>query len=142
MPDTPEIVRRAAEDGTAADDARALYRTEAPRRLEADERLAALLEQDEWLIAVRASAILDRREPRPGEPPRPGLGGQLSLTSRRLILAGRHVLSFELAEVQEIVLSGERLLVVMRNGVGLALDVDQPRLLRVQIAAARAAARS
>ena len=139
--DAAEIVRRAADDESAATAARARSRTEAPRRLEANERLAALLDRDEWLIAVRTSATLDRREPRPGEPARAGLGGELAVTSRRLIWAGRQVLTFELAEVEEIVLSGDRLLVVMRDGVGVALDVDQPRLLRVHIAAARAAAR-
>ena len=97
--------------------------------------------RDEWVIAVRTPAILDRRVQRPGEPAREGLGGQLAVTSRRLIWAGRQVLTFELAEVEEIVLSGDRLLVVMRDGVGVALDVDQPRLLRVEISAARAAAR-
>ena len=121
--------------------ARARYRIEGPPRLEPDERLATLVEHDEWVIAVRTPAILDRREQRPGEPARPGLGGQLAVTSRRLIWAGRQVLTFELAEVDEIVLSGDRLLVVMRDGVGVALDVDQPRLLRVEISAARAAAR-
>lgn len=139
--DAVEIVRRAAEDEVAATDARARYRTETPLRLEPDERLAALLDHDEWLIAVRTSAILDRRVPRPGEPAGAGLEGQLAVTSRRLILAGRHVLTFDLGEVEEIVLSGDRLLVVMRHGIGVALDVEQPRLLRVQIASARAVAR-
>ena len=125
----------------AATVARARYRTEGPPRLEPDERLAALVDPDEWVIAVRTPAILDRRVQRPGEPAREGLGGELAVTSRRLIWAGRQVLTFELAEVEEIVLSGDRLLVVMRDGVGVALDVDQPRLLRVEISAARAAAR-
>lgn len=139
--DATEIVRRAAEDETAATAARLRYRIEAPRRLEPDESLAPLVDHDEWLIAVRRSAILNRREPRPSEPPRAGLGGQLAVTSRRLIWAGRQVLTFELASIEEIILSGDRLLVVMRHGVGVALEVDQPRLLRVEIAAARAAAR-
>jgi hypothetical protein len=139
--DAAEIVRRATEDESAATDARARYRTEAPQKLEPDERIAALLDHDEWLIAIRTSALLERREPRPGEPLAAGLGGQLAVTSRRLILAGRHVLTFDLVEVEEITLSGDRLLVVMRDGIGVALDVEQPRLLRVQIAAARAAAR-
>lgn len=38
-------------------------------------------------------------------------------------------------------LSGEQLLLVMRGGQGAALSVAQPRLLRVEIAAARALAR-
>jgi hypothetical protein len=37
-------------------------------------------------------------------------------------------------------LAGERLLIVMRDGEGVSLGVAQPRLLRVEIAAARVAA--
>jgi hypothetical protein len=38
-------------------------------------------------------------------------------------------------------LSGERLLLVLRDGRGASIDVSQPRLLRVEIAAARASGR-
>ena len=142
MPDAAEIVRRAAEDESAAAAARARYRIEGAPRLVPDDGLAALLGNDEWLIAVRRSAFLDRRVPSRGESSWPGLRGQLAVTSRRLIfLAGRYVLAFDLVKVEQIVLSGERLLVAMPDGNGAALDVEQPRLLRVQIAAARAAAR-
>jgi hypothetical protein len=139
--DAAEIVRRATDDEAAASEARARYRTAAPGRLELDARTAAILDGDEWLIAERPSAILDRRAPRPGEYVGAGLAGQLLVTSRRLIFAGRQVVKIDLVKVEEIVLSGERLLVVMRDGVGFTLDVEQPRLLRVQISAARAGAR-
>lgn len=144
LPAVPEAERRlsrAAEDHAAATAARARYRTEAPPKLQADQRLARLLEQGEWLIAFRTSAVVDRRRPRGGDPKWSGMSGQLAVTSRRLILMGRHVLAFELADVQEIVLSGDRLLVIMNDGAGVAVDVDQPRLFRVEIAAARATAR-
>ena len=140
--DAAEIVRRAADDEAAATDARARFRAMGPPRLEPDARIAALLARDETLIAVRASAILERREPRPSEPTGSGVGGQLAVTSQRLILAGRHLLTFDLAEVEEIAMSGDRLLVVMRDGLGVTLSVEQPRLLRVEIAAARAASRT
>ena len=39
-------------------------------------------------------------------------------------------------------LSGHRLLLVLHGGAGIALDVASPRLLRVEIATARAAARA
>lgn len=140
--DAADIVRRAADDEAAATEARERYRTEAQPRLESDERLSKLLEPDEWLLAVRKTAILDRRAPREGETSRAGLGGQLAVTSRRLILAGRQVLTFDLGDIEDILLSGDRLMVTIRGGSGMVLDVEQPRLLRVEIAAARAAARN
>jgi hypothetical protein len=45
------------------------------------------------------------------------------------------VLSVSLVDVMESSLAGERLLLALRNGEGLTLDVDQPRLLRAEMAA-------
>src|ERR1035437_9684611 len=69
----------------------------------------------------------------------PGSGsGQYA---RRLVLAGPDLIIFVLAALDEAVVSHERLLLVLRDGVGLVIEVGQPRLLRVEIAAARAAQR-
>ena len=70
-----------------------------------------------------------------------GLRGDLYLTSVRLMLLGRHEVGFDLDGIDEVMVCGEQLLLVMRDGTGIALDVELPRLLRVEIAAARAAAR-
>jgi hypothetical protein len=59
----------------------------------------------------------------------------------RLIFVGGVVVAFSLIDVEEADLAAEHLLLVLRDGVGLLLAVDRPRLVRVQIAAARAAAR-
>ena len=91
---------------------------------------------------MRRSALFDRRQPVIGSDVPTGLGGDLYLTTLRLILAGRLTLAFELDEIEDVMLSGERLLLVMKGGQGLSLDVGQPRLLRVEIAAARASART
>jgi hypothetical protein len=99
-----------------------------------------LLAAGEHVVAVRRSALLDRREPAVGSDVPTGLAGDLYLTSRRLVLVGRLTLSFHLDEIEEAMLSGERLLLVMPGGQGASLDVAQPRLLRVEIAAARVAA--
>ena len=85
--------------------------------------------------------MLDRRQPVLGSDVPCGLAGDLYVTSRRLVLVGRYTLSFDLADIEEAMLSGERLLFVLRDGQGASLDVDRPRLLRVELAAARAAAR-
>ena len=48
-------------------------------------------------------------------------------------------LSVGLADIEELACVGERLLVSLADGTGLTIDAGRPRLLRVQIAAARAA---
>jgi hypothetical protein len=63
------------------------------------------------------------------------------VTTRRLVLVGPGIQSFDLATVDEATVSRERLLLVLGDGVGLVLEVGRPRLLRVEIAAARAARR-
>lgn len=136
--DAATILARAAEDDTAADEARERYRTERMAELEPDARASALLGPGEHLLAVRHSVMFDRRHAPPDSDLSIGLAGDLYLTTRRLVLVGRATLSFDLDEIDETVLSGDRLLLVMRDGVGVSLGVAWPRLLRVEIAAARA----
>ena len=138
--DAAEIVARAAADEAAADQAREAYRARAMPALEPDPRIAPLLGPDEHVLAVRRSAMLDRRQAPPRSEASTELAGDLYVTSRRLVLVGRLTLSFHLTEIEEAMLSGERLLLVMPGGQGASLDVAQPRLLRVEIAAARVAA--
>ena len=76
------------------------------------------------------------------------LSGRLYLTTARLVLLARTPdgpsdaeLSVPLDDVEELACVGERLLVSLADGTGLTIDAGRPRLLRVQIAAARAAAR-
>ena len=140
--DAADILARAAADEAAADAARERYRAGKIPELAPDARIAPLLGEDERVVAVRQAAVFDRRQPVLGSDVPTGLGGDLYLTTRRLILTGRLTLAFELDEIEEAMLSGERLLLVMKGGQGLSLDVTGPRLLRVQIAAARAAARA
>ncbi len=142
LADADDIVARAAADEAAADDARARFRHEGLRALQPDERIAPLLELGERLVAIRRAALLDRREPSPGTRLVPGVAGDLYVTSRRLVLIGRLTLSFELDAIEDAVLSGERLLLVLHEGHGVALQVAGPRPLWVEIAAARASARS
>ena len=140
--DAAGIVARTDADEAAATEARLRYRAEGIAPVEPDEAILPLLDEGELPFAVRRSAALDRREPKVGAHPSAGIAGDLYVTSRRLILVGRHTVTFDLADIAEAVLSGELLLLVMRDGSGVALDVDQPRLLRVQIAAAHAPART
>lgn len=137
-----EIVARATADEAAADEARARFRRDGPPSLPPDERIAPLLEPGERLVAVRHAALLDRREPVPGERLASGAAGELYVTSRRIVLVGRPTLEVALEAIEDAVVSGERLLLVLREGRGVTVQVGQPRLLCVEIAAARAAARS
>ena len=139
--DAAEILAGAEVDEAAADQARERYRTQPMATLEPDSRIAPLLAPGEQVVAVRRSAVLDRRQPVLGSDAPTGLTGDLYLTSRRLVLVGRYTLSFDLEAIEEAMLSGEQLLLVMRDGEGASLGVAQPRLMRVEIAAARLAAR-
>ena len=138
--DATDILARAEADRSEADRARARFAAEPLPALEPDAQVAPLIEPGEIVVAERRSAVLDRRQNRSGTEASAGLGGRLYVTSRRLILVGRLTLSFDLAGITEVMLSGERLLVVSRDGGGFSLDVARPRLLRVEIAAARSAA--
>lgn len=128
-------------DEDAAAEARLRYRREPMQPIEEDATIAPLLWPGERLLSVRHGAILDRRHGRAGCRDT-GLLGDLYLTSARLIHIGRLMLAFRLDKVDEAVLSGDTLLLVLAEGVGISLVVDAPRLLRVEIATARAAARS
>jgi len=138
--DADAILARAADDEAAALVARDRYRDGSIEPIEPDERIAVLLVPGEEVFAVRRSALLDRREPPPGGgyPAYPGLAGDLYVTSTRLVHLGRLALECDLDAVREAVVSAEHLLVVLCDGTGLILDVDRPRLLRVEITAVRA----
>ena len=137
VPDGSAIV---GIDERAAAEARERYRDEPMEPIDASGPIADVLGPAEFLLTVRIDARYDRRaEPDPGSR---GLVGDLYLTSSRLILLGRCALTYGLEEIEEIDLSGDRLRLLMGPGTGLSLDVDQPRLLRVEIAAARELARA
>jgi len=52
------------------------------------------------------------------------------------------MLEVDLEHINDMAVAMERLLLIeLDDGSDLAIEVDQPRLLRVQLAAARAAAR-
>jgi hypothetical protein len=53
-----------------------------------------------------------------------------------LVHLGQVVVTVQLTDIVETSLAGERLLLTLREGDGLSLDVDEPRLLRAQMAEA------
>ena len=136
----PEAARRTLIDELAAARARERYRHEPMAPIEARGPIVDLLGPDERLLAVRPKVLFDLRQ-EVADPGARGLVGELYLTSFRLILIGPYVLTYGLDEIDEVELSGDRLFLSAGDGTGLTLDVDWPRLLRVQIGIARAGAR-
>jgi hypothetical protein len=135
--DATAAAERAARDEADADEARERLRGSALPTIEPDEAIAPHLDPDEGLHSARRSAILSV----PGGDRALGYGGTLFLTSRRLIHLGQVMVTVRLTDIIETSLAGERLLLALRGGEGMAFDLDRPRLLRAEIAAAMRALR-
>jgi hypothetical protein len=131
---------RAAADEAAADQARLGLHLRNTVRPDPDDLIRPVMGPDEELVAVRRSALMQVSSS-PELPVASPVVVDVYVTSRRLVLLGPETLAIDLATVDEAVVSRDRLLLVLCDGVGLALEVDWPRLLRVEIAAARAARR-
>jgi len=129
--DANAAAERAAADEAAADAARDLLRLDTIQSLEPDEAIGSQLAEGELVHALRTHAILKA----PGDDRALGYGGTLYLTSRRLVHVGQVMVTVQLTDIVETSLGGERLLLTLRNGEGLVLDVDRPRLLRAEMAA-------
>jgi hypothetical protein len=129
-------------DEVAATEARARYRAAGMTPLDSDARIAPLIRPGEQVLAVHHGVRAESRAIPEGSEEPIRLAGDLYLTSARLVLVDGVELSFGLDRIEEAVLSGEHLLLVMQDGAGLSIAADQPRLLRVQISAARSALRA
>jgi hypothetical protein len=130
--DAATTAARVEADEAAAIQARERLRTAPLPVIEADTIVAPQLGEGEFVHSLRRSAILRA----PGDDRALGYGGTLYLTSERLVHIGQVTVNVQLADIAETSLAGERLLITLRGGDGLTLDVDQPRLLRIEIAAA------
>jgi hypothetical protein len=121
-----------ADDEARADAVRERLLTEPMDALTPDDAIALHLAPDEVVHSLRSRAILRA----PGGDNALGYGGTLYLTSRRLVHLGQVVVSVQLTDIVETSLAAERLLVSLREDEGFSLDVDRPRELRAEIAAA------
>jgi hypothetical protein len=132
--DAVRISDRIRNDETAADAAREAYRSAGLPIL---EDLPGHLDAGENLHAVHRLAMVELgadRTPR---------GGTLMVTSRRLVHRGTDVVAWPLEDIDEMSVALERLLLLrLTDGTDVAVEVDVPRLLRVQLAAAMAALRT
>ena len=130
--DAGATVIRIEDDEARAAAARERFSVQPLPVLEPDEAVVGHLTQGESVHALRSHAILRA----PGGDNALGYGGTLYLTSRRLVHLGQVEMSVQLTDIVETSLAGERLLLGLRQGEGLSLDLDRPRELRAEIAAA------
>jgi hypothetical protein len=133
--DARSIAERIGADESAADTERARLVDGGLPNLNAELDATVELRSDEVVHALRRAAMLENGSAVP-------VGGVLYLTSERLVHVGQQRHEVELAAIEETAVALERLLLLdLTDGSDLAIEVDQPRLLRVQLAAARANAR-
>lgn len=123
---------RAEADEAAALEARERLRSGELPRIAPDDRIESQLLDGETVHSLRPSAILKS----PGDDRALGYGGTLYLTSQRLLHIGQVTVNVHLNDIIETSLAGERLLITLRDAEGMVLELDRPRLLRTEIAAA------
>lgn len=135
--DAEAIAARVAADEQAADAERERLAREPLPALDAQAEIVFQLEGGEQLHAERRAALVER-----GQNAQPS-GGTLYLTSHRLVHIGTEAVEeVRLDDITDMAVAMERLLLVeLADGSDLAIEVDQPRLLRVQVSGARAALR-
>lgn len=107
--------------------------------IEPDDAVGVMLDPDERVIAVRRSVCLERRAG--WRDPGAGIGGDLYVTTRRLLHLGRIPVEYQLQDIREAMVTDDALLLLVGVDRGLTIRVSDPRLLRVEIAAAREAMR-
>jgi len=122
-------------DRTEAAAARSRYRAVGLVPISPVPGMDEALGPGEWLVARRPSVRIDRRHH--GEELRPC--GDLYVTSERVLVLGRGTISIPLDDIEDAALLGGALVLVLCGGNAVTVETDRPRLLRVQIAAARAA---
>jgi hypothetical protein len=136
--DAATLAERAAADEAAAGLARDEFMVSPVPVIEPDEGISSHLVPGEKVHGLRRHAILRA----PGDDRALGYGGTLYLTSRRLVHLGQVIVTVQLTDIVESSLAGERLLLSLRGGEGLAIDLDRPRLLRAEMAAVTRALRA
>lgn len=117
-------------DEAAARDARDQIARDGMDPLTPDPIVGPHLAPDEVVFAQRAGAVLN------ADRGVPGYLGALYITSERILHLGQVVVSVHLHDIAESALAGERLLLTLRNGDGVTIDLAAPRLFRAQLAAA------
>lgn len=124
-----------SEDEALAAAARARYRTDGIPNIEPDPSIRSALGSDEKVLAFRPGAAIERL----AEPGTTAVWGPFAVTNERLLfIDGQPITLAALEELEDVTVATDRLMVMLRSGSGFCISADQPRLLRVQLAEARA----
>ena len=130
--------RSRADDEAAADLARDALRAAGVVPIEPDPPLAVMLAPGERVLAVRHAARVELLA-RTADDAAANLG-DLYLTDRRLVVVARP-LDIPLEDIREVGVLDDQLLLLIERCGGVRIHVEDPRVLRVELASARAAAR-
>ena len=112
----------------------------APDSANLDPVIAPYLREREQILVRRSNARLTPVSP--GQQPSPPVSGPLFLTDRRLMNLEGKLHSIELADITELAISGDKVLVTLRGSHGAILELDSPDEFRSSIAAAISASRT
>lgn len=126
-------------DEASAQAARERLRGEGIIPIEPDSLIGAVLAPRELVVAARRSALLERRSEERDQAR--ALEGSLYVTTQRLLHLGRVQVECPLVDIREAIVAGGDLMLLVGQGRGMTIWVDDPSVLRVEIAAAREAAR-
>ncbi len=126
-------------DNTSADDARRRLREQGIVAVEPDERIGVMLAPGEHVVTVRRAISIERRKE--VRNPELAIPGDLYVTSNRLVYLGQVPFDVPLVEVSDAVVAAGALRLVVGDGRGLEVRTADPAVLRVEISAAREAAR-
>ena len=129
----------ASADEASADAARRRLREHGIVALEPDDRIRVILAPGELVAAIRRCVSLERRKERTGTGSR--MVGDLYITTRRLVYLARERVEYPLAEIQDAIEAEGKLRLIVGKRRGIEIEVPDPRMLRVEIAAVREAAR-
>ena len=122
--------------------AREQYRLSGIPEIAADALVSAHLQRDERVLYMREAAVIRRVDVEGGARAVLLAEGPLYITDRRLLHFGARPEAIQLADIDELSMADDRILVTLTGSRGLTLDVDDPHQLRVLIAAAKAALRA
>ena len=134
------MVDPASADEASADAARRRLRAHGIVPIEPDDRIRVMLAPGELVAAIRRSVSLERRKER--TEPGGRMVGDLYVTTQRLVYLGRERIEYALGEIRDAVEAEGALRLIVGDRRGIEIEVSDPRLLRVEIAAVREAARA
>lgn len=129
----------APNDEAAADSARSALRYRGAVPIEPDAPIAVMLAPGERVLAARRATRIGSLSGASGTSA--GAAGDLYLTDRRLIHLSEPGLDILLEDIREAGVTEDQLLLLV-GAEGVRIRIDDPRVLRVHIGAARTARRA